>query len=386
MAQQHTPHVNALTHTHTHARTHTHTPTHTDTRTQSLTFASASPPLSRARAPLVRAPRVRNNKGVVSDWRIVLALPIFWLIDLLLSIRPVAQALFGNVRDREVLAKVLQSIYGWARARAQAAEGARANMRASGHNTHTHTQTHTHMHMHMHMHPRTRAHNHTKVHTHMRTLTYTRASVHTCMSHPRPAASRAARSGPNAGRCHQRRASPIGGVNTHTTRARILPPPPLPHAPLPPRCLPKFTPDICNPSNKEAVDDDLVSIIAAPSYDAGALDVFVSVITGAGRGLWGLAGALGAGGILRGRRGAERSVVIRLSGSREAGTGSALAAHSVKHASATLPRVAGPVGELVGGYPTLPPPSCHKPAAGPPGPKPWDLLPKVTAPIFIAWG
>ncbi|KIZ02714.1 hypothetical protein MNEG_5245 [Monoraphidium neglectum] len=131
-----------------------------------LTAAAAVPAGRVAGLCFLNSAAAMNNKGVVSDWRIVLALPIFWLIDLLLSIRPVAQALFGNVRDREVLAKVLQSIYG----------------------------------------------------------------------------------------------------------------------------------------NKEAVDDDLVSIIAAPSYDAGALDVFVSVIT------------------------------------------------------------------------------------GPPGPKPWDLLPKVTAPIFIAWG
>jgi len=49
---------------------------------------------------------------VISDWRIILALPLFWLIDLLLSIRPVAQALFSNVRDRETLGKVLQGVYG----------------------------------------------------------------------------------------------------------------------------------------------------------------------------------------------------------------------------------------------------------------------------------
>ena len=53
----------------------------------------------------------RNNKGVVSDWRIVLALPLFWLIDLLLSIRPVAQRLFDNVRDRPTLQKVLEGVY-----------------------------------------------------------------------------------------------------------------------------------------------------------------------------------------------------------------------------------------------------------------------------------
>ena len=55
-------------------------------------------------------------------------------------------------------------------------------------------------------------------------------------------------------------------------------------------------------SNKAAVDADLVELIAAPSNDANALDVFVSVIT------------------------------------------------------------------------------------GPPGPKPWELLPRIAAPLFIAWG
>ncbi|KAI8464614.1 MAG: Alpha/Beta hydrolase protein [Monoraphidium minutum] len=52
-----------------------------------------------------------NNKGVISDWRIVLALPLFWLIDLILSIRPLARSLFDNVRGRDTLAKVLQGVY-----------------------------------------------------------------------------------------------------------------------------------------------------------------------------------------------------------------------------------------------------------------------------------
>jgi len=39
------------------------------------------------------------------------------------------------------------------------------------------------------------------------------------------------------------------------------------------------TPRLYN-SNKAAVDEDLIDIIATPSYDDNALDVFVSVITG----------------------------------------------------------------------------------------------------------
>lgn len=62
-------------------------------------------------SPLCTPRPPRNNKGVVSDWRIALALPLFWIIDLLLSIRPIAQALFNNVRDREVLTKVLRGVY-----------------------------------------------------------------------------------------------------------------------------------------------------------------------------------------------------------------------------------------------------------------------------------
>ena len=53
-----------------------------------------------------------NNKGVVSDWRVALAYPIFLLVDLLLSVRPVARALFDGVRDPANLAGVLKGAYG----------------------------------------------------------------------------------------------------------------------------------------------------------------------------------------------------------------------------------------------------------------------------------
>ncbi|GBF95960.1 hypothetical protein Rsub_08083 [Raphidocelis subcapitata] len=60
---------------------------------------------------LLNSAGAMNNKGVVADWRIIAALPLLWLIDLLLSIRPIARALFDNVRDRATLAKVLRGVY-----------------------------------------------------------------------------------------------------------------------------------------------------------------------------------------------------------------------------------------------------------------------------------
>jgi hypothetical protein len=39
----------------------------------------------------------RNNKGVINDWRIVLALPLLLLIDFLLKTPPIARALFDAV-------------------------------------------------------------------------------------------------------------------------------------------------------------------------------------------------------------------------------------------------------------------------------------------------
>lgn len=39
----------------------------------------------------------RNNKGVVSDWRIILAWPLLMLVDLLLRTPPIARALFDSL-------------------------------------------------------------------------------------------------------------------------------------------------------------------------------------------------------------------------------------------------------------------------------------------------
>jgi pimeloyl-ACP methyl ester carboxylesterase len=55
-----------------------------------------------------------NNKAASSgdsDWRLVLARPLFALIDFLLSIRPVAAKLFDSFRSPESLKNVLSSVY-----------------------------------------------------------------------------------------------------------------------------------------------------------------------------------------------------------------------------------------------------------------------------------
>jgi hypothetical protein len=52
-----------------------------------------------------------NNKGVLTDWRAKLLYPVLKLIDLLLSVRPVAAYLFDRVRDRANLEAVLKAVY-----------------------------------------------------------------------------------------------------------------------------------------------------------------------------------------------------------------------------------------------------------------------------------
>lgn len=49
-----------------------------------------------------------NNKAVADDWRIKLALPLFWLIDFLLKQPSIARALFDKFRNRENIRQVLQ--------------------------------------------------------------------------------------------------------------------------------------------------------------------------------------------------------------------------------------------------------------------------------------
>ena len=53
-----------------------------------------------------------NNKGAADDLRVAVFLPLFWLIDWLLSIPSVARALFDRFRSRENVAQVLRGVYG----------------------------------------------------------------------------------------------------------------------------------------------------------------------------------------------------------------------------------------------------------------------------------
>ncbi|CAI5511927.1 unnamed protein product [Closterium sp. Naga37s-1] len=52
-----------------------------------------------------------NNKAIEDDWRIRLALPLFLLIDFLLSFPPLASAIFNRVRTRDNVASVLRAVY-----------------------------------------------------------------------------------------------------------------------------------------------------------------------------------------------------------------------------------------------------------------------------------
>lgn len=62
-------------------------------------------------AVLLNCAGAMNNKGVVNDWRVVLAYPIFLLIDLLLSMAPVARTLFNNFRSPDNVRQVLSQVY-----------------------------------------------------------------------------------------------------------------------------------------------------------------------------------------------------------------------------------------------------------------------------------
>lgn len=52
-----------------------------------------------------------NNKGVSEDWRVILALPLFSLIDALLKIPAVSQSLFNGFRSRDNIRQVLSQVY-----------------------------------------------------------------------------------------------------------------------------------------------------------------------------------------------------------------------------------------------------------------------------------
>jgi len=77
-----------------------------------LLAAAAAPTGSIAAVALVNVAGGMNNKAASDDWRIALATPIFALIDFLLSIPPVARALFDSFRKPDTLQGVLESVYG----------------------------------------------------------------------------------------------------------------------------------------------------------------------------------------------------------------------------------------------------------------------------------
>jgi pimeloyl-ACP methyl ester carboxylesterase len=76
----------------------------------SLMVAATSPDRMRG-IVLLNTAGAMNNKGITSDWRIRLVLPIIYLIDFLLRIRPIASALFERVRSRENIRGLLTNVY-----------------------------------------------------------------------------------------------------------------------------------------------------------------------------------------------------------------------------------------------------------------------------------
>jgi hypothetical protein len=52
-----------------------------------------------------------NNKARLDDWRVIVALPIIWLIDFMLKTRFIAQPLFDNFRTPENVRGVFKNLY-----------------------------------------------------------------------------------------------------------------------------------------------------------------------------------------------------------------------------------------------------------------------------------
>lgn len=77
----------------------------------SLVAASAKPERVAGLA-LLNCAGGMNNKAIVDDWRIKLALPLFLLIDLLLKTPPIAQRLFDRFRTPDNIRNILQNVYG----------------------------------------------------------------------------------------------------------------------------------------------------------------------------------------------------------------------------------------------------------------------------------
>ncbi|WIA13226.1 hypothetical protein OEZ85_006818 [Tetradesmus obliquus] len=76
-----------------------------------LTAAAAAPEGQLAGLVLLNSAGAMNNKGVINDWRIVLALPLLLLIDFLLKTPPIARALFDALAQPETIRKVLGGVY-----------------------------------------------------------------------------------------------------------------------------------------------------------------------------------------------------------------------------------------------------------------------------------
>ncbi|CAI5475968.1 unnamed protein product [Closterium sp. Yama58-4] len=76
-----------------------------------LAAAAALPGEEVAGVVLLNCAGGLNNKAIEDDWRIRLALPFFLLIDCLLSIPPLASAIFNRVRTRDNVASVLRAVY-----------------------------------------------------------------------------------------------------------------------------------------------------------------------------------------------------------------------------------------------------------------------------------
>lgn len=76
-----------------------------------LTVNAREPADTIAGTVLVNCAGGLNNKAIVQDWRIRLALPLFYLIDFLLSQPRIARYLFDRFRTKENLRTILKGLY-----------------------------------------------------------------------------------------------------------------------------------------------------------------------------------------------------------------------------------------------------------------------------------
>jgi len=75
-------------------------------------MAAANSPKDAVRGVvLLNTAGAMNNKGILSDWRIVLVYPLLLFIDFILSIPAFAQVLFSKFATKENIKEVLKSVY-----------------------------------------------------------------------------------------------------------------------------------------------------------------------------------------------------------------------------------------------------------------------------------